>query len=73
MTDEEYESALSTEGYLVAARDNELIRTINKPEQKQRKLFMAQATEQWIYREGEEMAMDNNMNDKLHDTVETMI
>lgn len=33
--------ALIAEGYLVAARDNELIRTINKTEQKQRKLFVA--------------------------------
>lgn len=32
---------LITEGYLVSARDNELIRTINKTEQKQRKLFVA--------------------------------
>ena len=32
---------LIAEGYLVAARDNELIRTINKTEQKQRKLFVA--------------------------------
>lgn len=31
---------LIAEGYLVAARDNELIRTINKTEQKQRKLFV---------------------------------
>lgn len=32
---------LIAEGYLAAARDNELIRTINKTEQKQRKLFVA--------------------------------
>ncbi len=32
---------LIEEGYLVAARDNELVRTINKTEQKQRKLFIA--------------------------------
>lgn len=32
---------LIAEGYLVAARDNELIRTINKTEQKQKKLFVA--------------------------------
>lgn len=32
---------LIAEGYLVAARDNELIRTINKTEQRQRKLFVA--------------------------------
>lgn len=32
---------LISEGYLVSARDNELIRTINKTEQKQRKLFVA--------------------------------
>ena len=32
---------LIAEGYLVSARDNELIRTINKTEQKQRKLFVA--------------------------------
>lgn len=29
------------EGYLVSARDGEMIRTINKTEQKQRKLFVA--------------------------------
>lgn len=32
---------LIAEGYLISARDNELIRTINKTEQKQRKLFVA--------------------------------
>ena len=32
---------LIAEGYLVTARDNELLRTINKTEQKQRKLFVA--------------------------------
>ncbi|MBD5534545.1 MAG: hypothetical protein HDQ99_02575 [Lachnospiraceae bacterium] len=32
---------LITEGYLVSARDNELIRTINKTEQKQKKIFVA--------------------------------
>lgn len=32
--------SLIEEGYLVSARDNELIRTINKTEQKQRKLFV---------------------------------
>lgn len=32
---------LIVEGYLISARDNELIRTINKTEQKQRKLFVA--------------------------------
>lgn len=35
--------SLIEEGYLVSARDNELIRTINKTEQKQRKLFIAQS------------------------------
>lgn len=32
---------LIIEGYLVSTKDNELIRTINKTEQKQRKLFVA--------------------------------
>ncbi len=32
---------LIEEGYLVAARDKELVRTINKTEQKQKKLFIA--------------------------------
>lgn len=32
---------LIMEGFLISARDNELIRTINKTEQKQRKLFVA--------------------------------
>ena len=34
-------NSLIGEGYIVAARDNTLIRTINKTEQKQRKLFVA--------------------------------
>jgi len=33
--------SLIEEGYLVAAKENELVRTINKTEQKQKKLFVA--------------------------------